>query len=48
MMRGETEEVQRRIKAAIQKRYGAENTDTRFRFFDTIAVPLKIVRMLWK
>ena len=36
MMRGETEEVQRRIKAAIQKRYGAENTDTHFRFFDTI------------
>ena len=36
MMRGETEEVQRRIKAAIQKRYGTENTDTHFRFFDTI------------
>lgn len=36
MMRGETEEVQRRIKAAIQKRFGEENTETHFRFFDTI------------
>ncbi len=36
MMRGETEEVQRRIKAAIVRRYGAENVDGHFRFFDTI------------
>jgi 4-hydroxy-3-methylbut-2-enyl diphosphate reductase len=36
MMRGETEEVQRRIRAAIEKRYGAENVDSHFRFFDTI------------
>lgn len=36
MMRGETEEVQRRIKAAIEKRYGTENIDEHFRFFDTI------------
>ena len=35
-MRGETEEVQRRIKAAIEKRYGTENIDEHFRFFDTI------------
>ena len=32
MLRGETEEVQRRIKAAIVDRYGPEH----FRFFDTI------------
>ena len=36
MMRGETEEVQRRIKAAIEKRYGTENIEDHFRFFDTI------------
>ncbi len=36
MLRGETEEVQRRIKQAIQTRYGAENLDEHFRFFDTI------------
>jgi len=36
MMRGETEEVQRRIRAAIVRRYGAENVDAHFRFFDTI------------
>ncbi len=36
MMRGETEEVQRRIRAAIEERYGAENVDSHFRFFDTI------------
>jgi len=36
MMRGETEEVQRRIRSAIEKRYGAENMDSHFRFFDTI------------
>jgi len=36
MMRGETEEVQRRIRSAIEKRYGAENVNSHFRFFDTI------------
>jgi 4-hydroxy-3-methylbut-2-enyl diphosphate reductase len=36
MMRGETEEVQRRIRAAIARRHGAENLDKHFRFFDTI------------
>jgi 4-hydroxy-3-methylbut-2-enyl diphosphate reductase len=36
MLRGETEEVQRRIKAAMQKKYGAAELDTHFRFFDTI------------
>jgi len=36
MLRGETEEVQRRIRAAMEKKYGAENLPTHFRFFDTI------------
>ncbi len=36
MMRGETEEVQRRIAAAIQDRDGAERAQQSFRFFDTI------------
>ena len=36
MLRGETEEVQRRIKDAMIKRYGSENVDKHFRFFDTI------------
>ncbi len=36
MLRGETEEVQRRIKKAIETRYGTENLDEHFRFFDTI------------
>src|SRR5882724_10513380 len=36
MLRGETEEVQRRIRAAMSKRYGAENLPRHFRFFDTI------------
>lgn len=36
MMRGETEEVQRRIRQAIIDRYGKENADEHFRFFDTI------------
>lgn len=36
MLRGETEEVQRRIKKAIETRYGAEKLDDHFRFFDTI------------
>ena len=36
MMRGETEEVQRRLQSAIEKRYGVANLDLHFRFFDTI------------
>jgi 4-hydroxy-3-methylbut-2-enyl diphosphate reductase len=36
MMRGETEEVQRRIMAAINDRDGAERAKQSFRFFDTI------------
>lgn len=36
MMRGETEEVQRRIEAAIHDRDGAETSKQNFRFFDTI------------
>jgi len=36
MLRGETEEVQRRIRRAIEQRYGRENLDKHFRFFDTI------------
>ena len=36
MMRGETEEVQRRLQSAIEKRYGIANLDLHFRFFDTI------------
>ncbi len=36
MLRGETEEVQRRFRAAMQKKHGAENVDAHFRFFDTI------------
>src|SRR6266568_4529609 len=36
MLRGETEEVQRRIKAAMARKYGPENIDRHFRFFDTI------------
>jgi len=36
MMRGETEEVQRRIEAAMRDRDGAENARESFRFFDTI------------
>ena len=36
MLRGETEEVQRRFKAAMNKKYGAANIDKHFRFFDTI------------
>jgi 4-hydroxy-3-methylbut-2-enyl diphosphate reductase len=36
MLRGETEEVQRRLKAAMAKKYGPENIDQHFRFFDTI------------
>src|SRR5688572_33296861 len=36
MLRGETEEVQRRLKAAMAKRFGDANVDQHFRFFDTI------------
>src|SRR5213593_1464435 len=36
MLRGETEEVQRRLRAAMEKRYGAGELDKHFRFFDTI------------
>jgi 4-hydroxy-3-methylbut-2-enyl diphosphate reductase len=36
MMRGETEEVQRRVEAAIRERDGAERARESFRFFDTI------------
>lgn len=36
MLRGETEEVQRRLKKAMETRYGAETIDQHFRFFDTI------------
>src|SRR5580704_885469 len=36
MLRGETEEVQRRFKAAMGKKYGTENVEKHFRFFDTI------------
>jgi 4-hydroxy-3-methylbut-2-enyl diphosphate reductase len=36
MLRGETEEVQRRLRKAMQTRFGVENVDKHFRFFDTI------------
>jgi len=36
MLRGETEEVQRRIKEAITDRDGSERAQENFRFFDTI------------
>jgi len=36
MLRGETEEVQRRLKATMEKKYGAATVDQHFRFFDTI------------
>lgn len=36
MLRDETEEVQRRIRAAMAKRFGPENLAEHFRFFDTI------------
>jgi 4-hydroxy-3-methylbut-2-enyl diphosphate reductase len=36
MLRGETEEVQRRLKAAMAQKYGTEQIDKHFRFFDTI------------
>lgn len=36
MLRGETEEVQRRLKAAMEKKHGAARLGEHFRFFDTI------------
>lgn len=36
MLRGETEEVQRRIRSAMEQRHGAANLDRHFRYFDTI------------
>jgi len=36
MLRGETEEVQRRIKSAMAKKFGEVEVDKHFRFFDTI------------
>lgn len=36
MLRGETEEVQRRIRAAMEQRYGAAALPEHFRYFDTI------------
>lgn len=36
MLRGETEEVQRRIRAAMETKYGLAELPKHFRFFDTI------------
>jgi 4-hydroxy-3-methylbut-2-enyl diphosphate reductase len=36
MLRGETEEVQRRLKNAMIQKYGADQIEKHFRFFDTI------------
>jgi 4-hydroxy-3-methylbut-2-en-1-yl diphosphate reductase len=36
MLRGETEEVQRRIRSAMERKYGAERIAEHFRVFDTI------------
>jgi len=36
MLRGETEDVQRRLRAAMIKKYGEAELDRHFRFFDTI------------
>lgn len=36
MLRGETEEVQRQLKATMIEKYGAAEIDRHFRFFDTI------------
>jgi 4-hydroxy-3-methylbut-2-enyl diphosphate reductase len=36
MLRGETEEVQRRLRAAMEQKYGAADLPRHFRFFDTI------------
>jgi 4-hydroxy-3-methylbut-2-enyl diphosphate reductase len=36
MLRGETEDVQRRIRSAMEKKFGAADLPKHFRFFDTI------------
>jgi 4-hydroxy-3-methylbut-2-enyl diphosphate reductase len=36
MMRGETEEIQRRVRSAIADRWGEGEVESHFRFFDTI------------
>ncbi len=36
MLRGETEDVQRRLKTAMMQKYGADDLPRHFRFFDTI------------
>jgi 4-hydroxy-3-methylbut-2-enyl diphosphate reductase len=36
MLRGETEEVQRRLRRAMVEKYGESHIDQHFRFFDTI------------
>ncbi|MDB6055259.1 MAG: lytB [Verrucomicrobiales bacterium] len=36
MLRGETEEVQRRLKKAMEQKYGESEIEKHFRFFDTI------------
>jgi 4-hydroxy-3-methylbut-2-enyl diphosphate reductase len=36
MLRGETEEVQRRFRAVMEKKFGAADIANHFRFFDTI------------
>lgn len=36
MLRGETEEVQRRLRAVMEAKYGAAQLSRHFRFFDTI------------
>jgi 4-hydroxy-3-methylbut-2-enyl diphosphate reductase len=36
MLRGETEDVQRRLKKAMEVKFGTENVANHFRFFDTI------------
>ncbi|HMJ92065.1 MAG TPA: 4-hydroxy-3-methylbut-2-enyl diphosphate reductase, partial [Candidatus Acidoferrum sp.] len=36
MLRGETEEVQHRLRAAMMKKYGEQEINQHFRFFDTI------------
>lgn len=36
MLRGETEEVQRRLKQAMAEKYGVADVNQHFRFFDTI------------
>src|SRR5213593_935529 len=36
MLRGETEEVQHRLRSAMEQKYGAAELDRHFRFFDTI------------